>query len=96
MPRPFEHTPFTLCHILGYYPLELGCFTKGLCNGIRLGVPAVLFSSILSETPGCPQTLVIEAFFGLAYARCEGIGTFPKFIFLGAKGQIQGVHPLPR
>ena len=68
-PRPFEYTTFTLCHILGYYPLDLGCFTKGLCNGVCLVVPAVLFSSILSETPGCPKTLVIEAFFGMAYAR---------------------------
>ncbi len=81
-PRPFEYTPFTLCHILGYYPLDLGCFAKGLCDGVRLDIPAVLFSSILSETPWCPKTLVIEAFFGMACALVRKDRHYPKKIFL--------------
>jgi len=50
---------------------------------------------MLSGTPGGRRILVFYASYRVACALLERIGTHPKFFALGAKGQIQGLHPSP-
>jgi len=84
--------------ILGYYCSDRQCFAKDLWeySDARLVTSLSLPSSILSATPGGRSIARHIASLRVACAHFERIGTHQYFTFLGAKGQIQGTHPLPR
>jgi hypothetical protein len=84
--------------ILGYYCSDRQCFAKDLWeySDARLVTSLSLPSSILSATPGGRIKARLITLIRVACAHFERISTHLNFTFLGAKGQIQGTHPLPR
>ena len=84
--------------ILGYYPSDPECFTKILWVIFRCspGYSIVVVKLDAVCDPGVSVGTRHERTFRFACAYDQGIGTFPKFTILGAKGQIQGIHPSPR
>ena len=62
----------------------------------RLVAPTPLSGSMLSETPGVRSILVINVSSRMACDHSDSIGKNTQNSFaLGAKGQIQGIHPSP-
>ena len=84
--------------ILGYYPSRSGMFHQepsGLSDA-RLVTSLSLSSSMLSETPGCREPLISNAPPVSPAPFTRGSALSQNSFLLGAKGQIQGIHPSPR
>jgi len=83
--------------ILGYYPIDPGCFTKDLGGPVLAWLLHRRCQARCCLRPrGVSVGTRLNRTFRFACAYYQGIGTFPKFSILGAMGQIQSIHSSPR